>query len=303
MQALTLHIHPPMGYADLKLRSLSLARRALICTAALALLGTAVAPAHAQTETFKVGTFTKTCRVVHQISASNVTNSALTLSITGFVPGTGANRLLVVGLSSSNTLTGITVSFAGNALTAVPSSAAANTVRTQFFYLVNPPSASGTVTATWTTTARALVMGATVFNNVDQTTPFQNAITATGTSTTPSIAVTTGGGNMTIAIAAKTTNLGAPTPRFSAGSSLSAPTSRALAARRKPRAAATSTTHTAASGRQPRRPGRCRASTSGRRRRRRRSRTASARRRARCSCGPAAAPQPASTTGTGRRSA
>ena len=118
-----------MGYADLTLRSLALARRALICAAALAFLGTAVAPAHAQTETFKVGTFTKPAGVVHEISASNVTNSAQTLSITGLVPGTSANRLLVVGLSSSNTLTGVTVTFAGNTLTAVPSSLATNTVR------------------------------------------------------------------------------------------------------------------------------------------------------------------------------
>src|SRR6185436_4442933 len=120
MQALTLHIHPPMGYADLKLRSLTLARRALIGAAALAFLGFAVAPAHAQTETFKVGTFTKPAGVVHQISASNAVNSALTLSIAGFVPGTGADRLLVVGLSSSGALTSLTVTFAGTPLTAVP---------------------------------------------------------------------------------------------------------------------------------------------------------------------------------------
>ena len=134
-RALTLHIQPPDGLLPTwkaVVRPFISARRALIGTAALAFLGTAVSPAHAQTETFKVGTFTKPAGVVHQISASNATNSALTLSIAGFVPGTGANRLLVVGLSSSNTLTGVTVSFAGNALTAVPSSTAINTVRTQF---------------------------------------------------------------------------------------------------------------------------------------------------------------------------
>ena len=82
---------------------------------------------------------------------------------------------------------------------------------------MNPPSASGTVTATWTTTARALVMGATVFNNVDQTTPFQNAITATATSTTPSIAVTTAAGNATIAIAQRPPTLARRRRRISAG--------------------------------------------------------------------------------------
>ena len=88
-------------------------------------------------------------------------------------------------------------------------------------------------------------MGATVFSNVDQTTPFQNVVTATATSTTPSRAVSTAVGNMTMAIAAKTTNLGAPT-QDSRWLVTSATAIKGFGSTQETAAGVTSTTHAAA---------------------------------------------------------
>jgi hypothetical protein len=177
---------------------------------ALAVLGVA-APVRAQT--FKVGSFTKTAgtAVAVQNQASASTNSAATLSIAAFNPGALSNRLLVVGLSSSATLPSLTVTYGGVGLTLVPGSSGTNgATHTEMWYLVNPSSTASNIQANWTGNY-AVVMGAVAFNNVDQTVPVQSGTFAIGTSTTPSVTITSGVGDMTMAIAAKITNLGAPT--------------------------------------------------------------------------------------------
>ena len=240
--------------------------------AVLALAVTCVAaPLHAQS--FKVGSFTKS--TVTAVAVQNQTSAsvaaALTVSTAVFDPGSNANRLLVVGISSDGTLTSLSVTYGAAALTLVPGSSISNgTTHTELWSLANPSSTPAIVTATWTTTNRTAVMGVVAFNNVDQTTPLSGAVTNTGTSTTPSVTIASRTGDMVLAAAGKLTNL-ATEPVTSVGTTLRGRTRKAAAPPRPARQASR------ARGRRRRtRPsGRRRASTCASPRRSR-SRTASA---------------------------
>ena len=140
--------------------------------------------------------------VTYQSSAELAKASSTTNTLTSFNPGSGSYRLLVVSLAFEGSLpTGISVTYGGVALTAVPNSsgtAADNTASTQFFYLKNPSSTPANIVASWTGSRRN-VLGAIAFNGVDQTTPIRNGTFTTGTTATPAITVSSVTGDMTMA--------------------------------------------------------------------------------------------------------
>ena len=122
--------------------------------------------------------------------AANLTgvgNSA-TLSFSR-TTGTGANRLLVVGVSIniqnatgvgvvSATYNGIPLSFIGAHNDVAPSR------RVEMWYLLNPPSGAHTVAVTLnipTGITEGVVAGATTFTGVDQTVPLGSFVSANGT--------------------------------------------------------------------------------------------------------------------------
>jgi hypothetical protein len=189
----------------------TLVRSRAVGTAGLALaLLTALAPT-ASAQTFKTGSFAKTAGTAVAVQTQNSASvlSGTTVSIAGFNPGAGANRLLVVGISSAGAGGSMAVTFGGVPLALVPGSSGTNgTTHTEMWYLVNPASAAAAVQATWTGN-RALVMGAVAFNNVDQTTPIQSGTFATGSSTAPSVTITSEPGDMVMAVAGKLVDLGA----------------------------------------------------------------------------------------------
>ncbi len=117
-------------------------------------------------------------------------DSPLTLAHTC---GSGANRILLVGISTDPTdLTGaITVSYNSVAMTAVPSgSVSAGINKTQLFYLLAPSSGTHNIVALWNSGSSFLVFGGISFTGVSQTAPLGTAATSSGTGTTASVNVT-----------------------------------------------------------------------------------------------------------------
>lgn len=103
----------------------------------------------------------------------------------------GTNRLLVVGPSgydTSDTVTGVT--YNSVAMTVVPSSSTSTGNHTVSQYgLIAPATGTNTVLVSVTGQMTDIGAGAVSFTDAHQTTPFGTAATATGSSTTPSVNV------------------------------------------------------------------------------------------------------------------
>jgi len=102
--------------------------------------------------------------------------------------GTGANRILIVGVSirnsSSQTVTSVT--YAGAPLTNIGVQANGDVVRIEMWRLVNPPSGTANVVVTLSGQAKA-VCGATSWTGVHQTTPLGTFVSATGSTNAPTV--------------------------------------------------------------------------------------------------------------------
>lgn len=134
-------------------------------------------------------------------------------TIYNFNPGTGANRLLVVGVEqdwqSVNSIT-----FGGVALTKKVSSFVNNDA--EFWYLTNPSVTPANLVITMSGGSRisTFVIGAYAFSGVDQANPLPDKNLGHNTSTTPTISITTSNAN----------ELVLDSPSIFGGASLSAPT-------------------------------------------------------------------------------
>ena len=141
--------------------------------------------------------------VVDQSSSKTASTDALSWSHT---VGSGANRLLVVGVSIRNagkTVTG--VSYAGRALSFLQArNNHDNAVRVEQWYLIAPPSGSGTITVGLSGGAK-VVGGAVSFTGADQVSPFRglvlNGSTDTGTDN-PIVGDSSGAGELVISAVA-----------------------------------------------------------------------------------------------------
>jgi len=133
-------------------------------------------------------------------SQSSMVQSTVASSISwNHTTGAGSNRLLLVAVAihkdngGPTTVTGVT--YDGVSLTQVTTdlySTQNPQVRTYVFRLINPTSGTKTITINFQA-ATLSVAGAVTFTGVDQTNPIQTSNTATGSGTTPSVAVTVTG--------------------------------------------------------------------------------------------------------------
>src|SRR3954466_1840123 len=125
--------------------------------------------------------------------------STTTATILSFDPGGASKRVLVVGLTfGQGAPTGVGVTFGGVALTLAAGTSATNgNAHTEIWYLIAPASGAANPAATWTG-SHSVVMGAAAFNGADQATPLTNGTFATGTSTAPSVTITSAAGDMTL---------------------------------------------------------------------------------------------------------
>lgn len=135
-----------------------------------------------------------------QVGASGTTSTTLTYSFTNT-----AGTYLIVGAATcadaaNPTVSGIT--YGGTAMTKIDNQVYGSSVDVALFKLASPATGANNVVVTVTTTA-AIMSGATSFTGEHATTPVGTAAKASGTSTTPSVDVTsTTSGNIVVDVAA-----------------------------------------------------------------------------------------------------
>ncbi|HYL66542.1 MAG TPA: DUF2341 domain-containing protein [Nitrosopumilaceae archaeon] len=110
-------------------------------------------------------------------NVKNTTGSgSSSYTLPNFVVGSGSNRLLLVGIES-NTGTVQSLTYSGISLTRA--NGTTNTVDSEIWYLVNPPTGSANIAVTMTGTAN-VELGAYSFFGVDQTYPISFSAYRTG---------------------------------------------------------------------------------------------------------------------------
>jgi hypothetical protein len=147
--------------------------------------------------------------VVDQSSSATASTSSLTWSHT---VGTGPSRLLVVGVSIRNASNQVAaVTYRGQALTQLRAQDNDDgSVRVEQWYLIAPPSGTGTVAVSVPGGAK-VVGGAVSFTGADQVSPFRGVVSAgsAGTGTdNPMIADSSGTSELVVSVVATQGNAG-----------------------------------------------------------------------------------------------
>lgn len=135
-----------------------------------------------------------------------VIDTSLTLS--GFTVS-GTNRYLLVSVANANNGYTIAVTYGGVSMTLLDDAANPSGAqrKSTLFGMVNPTSGSANVVVT-SSSADGLVAVATCWSGVDQSTPLGTIAKATGSSTTPSVNVSSGAGEVVVdAVSARSTNV------------------------------------------------------------------------------------------------
>ena len=150
--------------------------------------------------------------VQYGTSTSGSANSATSITLASFTATAGASRIIVVGLAFGlGAPTGVSVTYGGRVLTLASGTTGTNgNAHVQIWYLTDPNTGPFDIVASWTG-ARDVVIGAAQFANVNQSTPITNGTFATGTSTAPSVTVTSATGKMTFNTVSTLGTLSAPT--------------------------------------------------------------------------------------------
>jgi hypothetical protein len=153
---------------------------------------------------------------IADITSASISGSIVTtLTTPAFTVTANANRAGLLGLGQdTNTATGFTGSIggvAGAAIALADSTTLAIASRTLMFGVTAPPSGSQTGTMSWVTASDA-ILGAMTTSGVDQTTPFNNGISATAVPGPTTITITSTNGDLTTdAVGADGAAFSAPT--------------------------------------------------------------------------------------------
>ena len=170
-----------------------------------------------------------------QLSGGTQTISAVAGSTTNFSSGqtvsslttnynsgsTGSDRILMVGISYRNNATGTptvsSVTYGGQTLTQVGGAATGTSGQMYIFSLLNPPTGANNLVVTWSAAlSEGAVVGAVTYAGVSQAAP-TGFVSATGSSTTPSVTVTSGTGQLVFGVVAgRTTSAYTPAGLWSA---------------------------------------------------------------------------------------
>lgn len=130
----------------------------------------------------------------------------------------GQDRILIVGVairnSGSNTVSSVT--YAGTALTLIAARNNGTSVRVELWRLVAPATGANNVVVTLDGQAKT-ACGAMSFGGVDQTSPIEASNSATGTSATPSVSVSTATNNAWVVDATAFRSSGNAKPTGAAG--------------------------------------------------------------------------------------
>lgn len=128
------------------------------------------------------------------VSSVGSTSAETSVTLSHTTP-VGNNRLLIVTVVGNRVGDGEAPSGVTYNAVAMTNVAAASVVNgdmdISIWYLVAPAEGSNDIVVTWPNIHNQHAIGGTSFNGVDQSTPIENGNTATGSSTSPSVAVTT----------------------------------------------------------------------------------------------------------------
>src|SRR5438876_1071828 len=135
------------------------------------------------------------------VAVDNVTSSTFNTGNSTFsfnhAVGSGANRLLIVGVTDDNNRGVPSVTYNAVAMTAIGSKSNGNLL-VSMFRTVNPPSGTFAVKVTWGGGNNVGEVGAISFTGVDQTTPLGTFVTASASTTTPTVNVTSAAGELVV---------------------------------------------------------------------------------------------------------
>jgi hypothetical protein len=129
-------------------------------------------------------------------------SSTGTITIAAFAVAAGADRIIRLGVGirnqgSQTVSTATPPTFGNQTFTFFRALNNATNARTEMWYLLNPDVETNDIVVTLTG-AIAGVAGASAWNDVDPTTPFENPADATGNTTAPTVAVTSAAGNVVV---------------------------------------------------------------------------------------------------------
>ena len=142
------------------------------------------------------------------VDATSTVTSLASPATVSHTTGSGANRLMLVAIAfeanGGNNVTGVT--YGGTPLTLVGSATNGTNAAVRIYRLINPTSGVASVSVSFTSApSNGAIIGVTTFTGVDQISPLGSAATVTGTSTTPSVNVSSALGELVFdAVAVKT---------------------------------------------------------------------------------------------------
>ena len=121
--------------------------------------------------------------------------------------GSNDSRLLIVGVSVGTTTNVSSVTYGGVSLTRLTYKDNGSQNRTELWYLKNPSSGAANIVVNMASSAM-LTAGATSWYNVDQDTTFGTPVTASGSTTTPTVNVSSAVNDMVVDVVAGHVDMG-----------------------------------------------------------------------------------------------
>ena len=150
----------------------------------------AIAPGVAETTFYLEAAPTAQTAPVFDAATGNNSGGTTVATISDTHTATGSNLFAKVTLMLGAAVTGLSVTYGGAAMALISSKVSPNSRYLYVYGLVNPPPGEQTVTASWTTNVIARIITES-FTGVNQTTPYDAALTASGTGTAQTLAAIT----------------------------------------------------------------------------------------------------------------
>jgi hypothetical protein len=134
--------------------------------------------------------------VVNTASANTGSGTTTSLTIPSFTVS-GSNTMLLLGVTNRGNSLVSSATYGTSSFTSIGSASNGTVVRTEILRLMNPPAGTADINITLNG-ARRFVAGAILLTGVDQTDPIGTYNTATGTSTAPSVTVSSAANELVV---------------------------------------------------------------------------------------------------------
>lgn len=135
-------------------------------------------------------------------SSSANTGSVKSSSLTWIHTVSGSDRILIVGVSINGNTTVSTITYRGQNLTRLATVNQGIQARASLWYLLNPPTGSGSIIVTMSASA-SFVAGATSYTGVNQSNPLGTPATNNNTGTTATLNITSATNELVVDVIAR----------------------------------------------------------------------------------------------------